>query len=103
VAGYEYRVERRARLLGEAMKQRATLFAEFLRPPGERPPFTQLLQEPIALKFWREHRYDDIGARVLANMKPVDIAELDSALTQHVEEQQMTPMGGQTNATAYPA
>lgn len=85
---FDYGVERRSNMLAEAMQRRVDMFAQQLRPAGQRPPFTQQLNEENALKFWRAHRYDDMGARVLQNMPPQSIAELDAALSQHVEQQQ---------------
>jgi dsDNA-binding SOS-regulon protein len=93
---YQQGLERRAQSLADAMKRRSDLFAEALRPSGQRPPFTKQLNQQDALKFWMAHRYDDLGARVLQGMQPADIAELDAALAEKVQQPPQMP-GGTTN------
>jgi hypothetical protein len=86
VAEAEHTVERRARLLAEKMQTRVRVLSNFLAPPGQRAPFTKQLSDAQALRFWRAHRYDPLGAEVLQSMRPQDIAELDMALMSHSEE-----------------
>lgn len=83
----EHTIERRAAMLATKMQQRVDILRDFMRPEGARPPFTQLLQEQRAMQFWAAHRYDELGARVLQNMTPQHIAELDAALAQSLEAQ----------------
>lgn len=81
----EHIVERRATMLAQKMERRVDILRQFLTPAGARPPFTQMLQEENALKFWMAHRYDDLGARALQHLQPHEIAELDTALALHYE------------------
>ena len=88
MAESEHVIERRARILAQKMQHRVDVLSGFIAPPGERPPFTKQLQNETALKWWREHRYDPLGNRVLQGMRPADIAELDSALAQVMDAQE---------------
>ena len=78
----EHILERRASKIAERLNERVGLMREFLTPQGQRPPFTEALNDDNAMRFWRAHRYDMLGARVLQNMRPSDIAELDAALAK---------------------
>lgn len=79
----EYRIERRAKALGQRMKTRLALVREAIAPEGKRPPFSKQLSKADALAFWKEHRHDAIGEAVLAKMTPEAVIELDGALAQH--------------------
>lgn len=87
MAEAEHVIERRARILGQKMQHRADVLAGFIAPQGSRPPFTKQLENNTALKWWREHRYDPLGNRVLQNMRMADIAELDTALAQMADSE----------------
>lgn len=89
----EQMIERRARLLAQKMKARVESLRNVIAPEGERPPFTKALGDENALKFWMMHRYDPIGAQVLQNFRPQDIAELDTALAQYNEQLQLGRVG----------
>ncbi len=78
----EHPLEKRVKALSEAIKSRRELYANALRPPGSRPAFTQQFSQQQALAWWREHRYDDLGQRVVDRMSPQNIMELDQALSQ---------------------
>jgi hypothetical protein len=80
MADTEYGIERRARMLAGRIVSQKDLIVNALRPKGQRPPFTEQVSEAEALAFWKQHRYDGTGKRVLAAMKPADIMELDMAL-----------------------
>jgi hypothetical protein len=88
VAEPNHVLERRASLLAQKMQRRVQVLKEFMAPEGARPPFTQQLQRPQALRWWQEHRYDHLGAQVLQAMRPQDIAELDLALIEMNEQGQ---------------
>ena len=100
MAEAEHMIERRADLLAQKMQRRVQVLSQFLKPDGQRPPFTKQLNNEDAMRFWMQHRYDEIGAQVLQNLQPHDIAELDAALAQHHEDNFMPspgargPMGG---------
>ena len=85
----EQRVEFRARLLAGAIKRRVGVLQTAVMPPGTRPPFTVQMGKSEALSWWQKHRYDDVGAQVLARYKPEQILALDSELAKHIESQQM--------------
>jgi len=74
--------ERRADRLAGRLMARRDLLANALVPAGSRPPFTKQLSKPQALAWWGQHRFDDLGRQVLANMGPEDVLELDQALSQ---------------------
>jgi hypothetical protein len=86
MADAEHVIERRARILSQKMQHRADLIRDFIAPEGQRPPFTKMLQNDQALKWWSAHRYDHLGARVLQTMRPGDIADLDVALMRGMEQ-----------------
>jgi hypothetical protein len=75
-------LERRARVGGERLRARIRVVANSLARPGERPPFTTALTDREALAFWRRHRFDAVGAEVLARMRPAQIQELDLTLAR---------------------
>ena len=79
-------IERRAALLADAIEHRVNILRDALAPPGKRPPFTKQLSKPAALRWWQLHRYDALGAQVISNMQPVDVMELDLALSQAVKQ-----------------
>lgn len=83
----EYRIERRARLLADAMTARVKLLANFLRPDSARPPFTEQESRREALAWWQKHRFDQFGEQILATMTPNDILALDNALARANEEE----------------
>ena len=76
----EHLLERRVTALADAIRNRRQLLANALMPASKRPLFTKQLSKPEALAFWQQHRFDDVGKQVLANMQPEDIMELDLAL-----------------------
>ena len=78
----ENMLERRVASLSAAIQARRQLYADALRPKGQRPAFTQQLSRPEALAWWQQHRYDDLGKQVLANMQPDGVMELDLALSK---------------------
>jgi hypothetical protein len=79
-------MERRAAALADAINHRVELLTEFLRPDGDRPVFTKKLSEAEALSFWQKHRYDEIGAQILAGWTPEQIMSLDVALSRAASE-----------------
>jgi len=85
LADAEHVIERRARLLSQKMMRRSALIRDFIAPEGQRVPFTKMLQNDQAIKWWTAHRYDHLGARVLQTMRPGDIADLDLALMRGAE------------------
>jgi hypothetical protein len=51
---------------------------------GDRTPFTTAKTQREALEWWRVHRHDEYGQRVLERMRPWDIAQLDADLGAYV-------------------
>ena len=82
MAEHEHLIERRVSALADAILARKQLITSALMPVSQRPLFTKQLSKTEALSFWQEHRFDDIGQQVLANMQPEDVMELDLALSQ---------------------
>ena len=78
----EHLLERRVRILSEAITKRTNLLKNALLPPGSRPPFTTQLSEGDALAFWRRNRNLPLGRAVLERMTPEAIMELDLTLSQ---------------------
>ncbi len=91
MADIGYVMERRAKLLADAIRHRAERLARILKEPGKRTVFTTRLPEREALEWWRAHRNDEAGNRLMAGMKPERILELDRALARLVEEESMMP------------
>ncbi len=81
-------LERRASAIATAIQKQRLVVAEALKPDGTRPPFTTQMSEPEALAWWQKNRYSNFGQRVLANMAPMQVMELDQALSQANEPQQ---------------
>ena len=86
MAEHEQYMEELSHNLANRIISLRDMFAEALRPPGERPPFTKVLSMPRALSWWSQHRYDKFGQAVLQNMSPESVLELDKALSEQNEE-----------------
>jgi len=84
----QHPVERRTSLLASRLTEQVGLIREML---GPRPLFSERLSKPEALAWWRAHRYDSLGARVLDTYKPEDVLGLDVEMGR-VNEAEM--MGG---------
>lgn len=69
------RLERRAALLGQKMRDTTDALAHQLGA-GERPAFTTALPKSASLAWWRQHLYDEYGQKVLATMEPDQIVQL---------------------------
>jgi hypothetical protein len=85
MADLEHPLERRAKLLAGKLSARKEMITTALAPKGKRPPFTEQLSKPDALAWWQKHRYDNLGQKVLRQMRANDIFELDAALMQAKE------------------
>mgnify|MGYP001560637583 CR=1 len=79
---HEHIIERRVVALADAIRARRQLITNALLPSNQRPLFTKQLSKKDAMAFWQQHRFDDVGKQVSANMKPEDVMELDLALSQ---------------------
>ena len=81
--------------MADAMLARIELLRFMLAPPGERPVFHELKSKPEALRWWRQHRYDELGQQALQTMDRQAVLELDVALSRQIEaEQASEAMGG---------
>lgn len=78
----DHPLERRAHLLAGRLSARKEMLVQAVAPPGTRPLFTEQMSKPQALAWWQKHRFDDLGKKVVGQMKPEDILELDQALSQ---------------------
>ena len=72
----EHRLERRARLLAERIRDASERLAQQLGA-GERTPFTTAMTKSESLAWWRQHRHDEFGERALQRLQPWEIAQLD--------------------------
>lgn len=79
----EHRLERRARLLAMKMQERVSDLQNVVGVA-----FRREVPRGKALAWWRKHRFDELGAQVLARMQPQDILDLDLALAQAIEAEQ---------------
>ncbi len=94
MAEIEYIMERRARLLADAIKHRIEVMVDLLKEPGQRPVFTKKLSRREALDWWRQHRTDALGLRVMATMTPDQIVSLDRALSEQIQAEMLAPTIG---------
>ncbi len=79
-------LERRSHLLAERLKEYKRAFSEIIAPPGQPPAFSTRLSKSEALVWWREHYNDDLGAKALKRMSPLEILELTQELSRANEE-----------------
>ena len=86
-------LERRAHMLAGKLTKNKEMLRDALAPPGQRPPFTEQMTKREAIGWWREHRFDKYGQEVTSRMKPVDVMELDRALSQANEADMMGQNG----------
>lgn len=77
----EHRLERRARLLAERMRESSERLALQLGA-GDRVPFTTAMTKAESLDWWRAHRHDEWGEKALQRMQPWDVAQLDLDLAR---------------------
>lgn len=87
-ASQQHIMERRSHLLAQRLKQRISDTALALQAGSGRIPYRTSLSKGDALDWWAEHRYDDLGKQALQGYSPLDVAKLDSALNQRVQEMQ---------------
>lgn len=73
--------------LADAIQFEIDMLASYLRPKGDRPPFS----ERVGLEWWAKHRTDAYGRKLVAMMEPVDVMALDAALAERAEAQAMAP------------
>lgn len=78
----QHPLEQRAALLGAAVKQRVHALSNGITPKGTRPPFTRRYSTAEALRWWMEHRYDQLGLNLITRMTPIQVARLDAWLAQ---------------------
>lgn len=110
MAQFQNRLEIRAQKLANAVNNRVQIVSDSLKPPGQRPAFTQLLSRSDALDWWLKNWSNpQTGGKVLANMDPMSRLELHNALSDHIEQngltqvRQMTDPMGLDQASKFPA
>lgn len=86
MANQMHPMERRSKMLADALGKRISTMAALMRPDG-RPIYHQRLNEQQALQFWRRHRFDDLGASVLSTWTPDQILQLDQVLQRASESE----------------
>lgn len=85
----QHRLEVRASLLGNRMAAASDALAASYGEGG-RPAFTEARTRREALDWWRQHRHDEYGQRVLERMPPWEIARLDADLQAWMTETEVT-------------
>ncbi len=88
-------LERRSYMLAERIGSRIDTIRNAVAPEGTRPPFSEQLSKPEALRWWKEHFHDDLGQRVKANMTP----EAQMELTQALSKANEADMTGEADVT----
>lgn len=93
-----HRIERRSNILAQRIAERRDNLAGALRAPGDRTLFTTHKPAPEALDWWRLHRNDTLGKKVIDRLwetnphdAPLKLAELDSLLSQKIESEMLAP------------
>lgn len=81
----QHPLERRATMLATAIRRQKDALRDSVAAAGDRPPFTEHHTEREAFAWWRLHRNDEYGARVIERMKPDQIAALDLWLTRSID------------------
>lgn len=97
----EHRLERVSHLLAQGIVHRKETIRDALLPDGDRPPWSKQFSRPDALRFWSEHRYDDVGKKYLDRMTVDTILDLDRALAEYYQQQQY-PQGGSDGERTLP-
>ena len=80
-------LERRSTLLAQRLRQRIDDTVLALQAAGGRIPFKTKLSRGDALEWWAKHRYDALGQQALQSLSPLDVAQLDNALSKNVAAQ----------------
>ena len=95
-----HRLEGRSSLLAQRIIQRKDALSGMLRAPNDRALFTEHKPESEALDWWRIHRNDPLGKKVIDRLvatnphdAPLKLAELDAALNARVEADMMAAGG----------
>lgn len=93
-----HRAEGRSALLAQRVTQRRDALAGMLRAPGDRTLFTEHKPEGEALDWWRLHRNDSLGKKVIdrwmandPNQGMLTLASLDQALARRIEAERLAP------------
>jgi hypothetical protein len=93
-----HRIEGRSNLLAQRVVQRRDALAGMLRAPDDRPLFTQQMPDGEALEWWRRHRNDPLGKKVIdrwmtndPNQGMLTLANLDQALSRKLEADGFLP------------
>lgn len=84
----EHIIDRRTRLLAEAILHEVDVRAAILSPVGGRPPFTDQITTEESFRFWSKQRYEPAGKAAVGRMTPTQVAELDAWLAQEVNARQ---------------
>ena len=81
----QHPLERRASMLATRIKVLRDALRDAVAAPGERPPFTEHHSAAEAFAWWRLHRHDEYGQRVVERMRPEQVARLDLWLAKGIE------------------
>lgn len=92
-------LERRANLLSQKMTSRISDLKLSLSAAQGRVPFHTVLAKSDALKWWSQHRYDDLGQKALAGLQPEAVMNLDAALAQYTQQHNEMGMPVETSPT----
>jgi len=81
-------------MLASAVKNRVSALQYGITPKGSRPPFTRKMTPAETLKWWLQHRYDQLGLAIVQTWTPVQVAQLDAWLAQAVNHPAVQGQGG---------
>ena len=80
-------------MLADRLGKRGDLMANLMRPDG-RALFSERVSEQDAIRFWRKHRFDELGQSVLSTWTPDQVLKLDQRLMQQNELDNRGGFGG---------
>lgn len=80
----QHPLERRSSLLATRMLALRDALRDAVAAEGDRQPFTEHKTETEAFAWWRAHRNDEHGKKVVERMPPARVMELDLWLSQKI-------------------
>ena len=88
----QHSLDHRSALLASKIRHRIEVLKVMMRPATEIMPGTVQHTSADALAWWRKHRYDEIGGRVLAGRTPAETMQLDAWLARNPDPSLEPPL-----------
>lgn len=85
-ADVEHVLDRRSKLLAEAILHNIAVMVSILKPTGGAAPFTDQLTSADALAWWKKNRYEAEGKAVASRLSPQQVAEIDAWLARELNK-----------------